>query len=581
MGWQSVVYNIDMIRDEIAGAIFEAVKLAGDDFTQKQEIKLSTPEVNEHGDYSCNIAMQVFGKLKNTNIKTPKELAENIKDNLSKDNKLSKTISKIEVAGPGFINFWLKEEYLLENLNNIKEEKDKYGSSTIGKGKTVVIDYSAPNIAKRFSVGHLRSTVIGQAIYNLYKKLGYTVIGDNHLGDWGTQFGILLHQISENDIQKEDFDIEKLEELYVEFNKQAEKTPELKEKAREWFKKLEDGDKVARDIWKRTIEVSMKEFDRIYERLGVKIDVAFGESHYEGVMPDILSEATKKGVVKKSQGAQIVEFDDMPPAIMLKSDGGTTYLTRDIATVKFRIEKWNPSIIIYEVGAEQTLHFRQVFETVRKLGWAKDVEFKHVPHGLFLFEGKKMSTRKGTNIKLEELLDRAVNKAKKLGSEGSKSAEIVGIGAVKYFDLLHSPTSNINFKWDEALSLQGNSGPYVQYAYARTQSVLVKASNSKPRDADKKIKLLPSAHSLVPEELAILRSLAQFPGVVMDAAKNYSPNLLCNYLFDLAQKYNTFYAKHKIVGSKNQETRIKITSSTGQVLKNGLTLLGIKSPERM
>jgi arginyl-tRNA synthetase len=515
-------------------------------------------------------------KIQISKFKNTRQLAQGLAGKLQKDKDLAKIVSRIEVAGPGFINFFLSEETLLEELDKIIKEKDKYGSSVFGGGKTVIIDYSSPNIAKRFSIGHLRSTIIGQALYNLYKFLGYKVIGDNHLGDWGTQFGVLLAQITKNSKLKSQISkltIDDLEKLYVEFNKKAQTNPKLINKAREWFKKLETGDKEAKDIWQTIVKISISEFNKIYKLLNVKIDMALGESFYEDKMPAVIDEIRKKGLAKKSRGAEIVEFSNLPPAILVKSDGATTYLTRDLATIKYRIDKWDPDLIVYEVGAEQKLHFQQVFETARLMGWGKNCKFVHVAHGLFLFEGKKMSTRKGTTVKLEDVLAEAIKKAKTFNKD-EKIAKAVGIGAVKYFDLSHHPTSDIDFRWDNLLSLEGNTGPYLQYTFARTQSVLAKLKSQNSRVKTQKSKINQ-------EEMSLLRSFVRFSEIIITAAKNYSPNLICNYLFDLAQKYNTFYSNHRIIGSKNQDLRVKLTMATGQVIKNGLSLLGIEALERM
>jgi len=333
-------------------------------------------------------------------------------------------------------------------------------------------------------------------------------------------------------------------------------------------------------MWQSAIDVSMAEFNSIYEFLDVKIDQTLGESFYEDKMGSIIDEAKKKGLAKESEGALVMELDEgMPPAMLLKSDGTTTYFTRDLATIRFRLDTWDPHLIIYEVGSEQTLHFRQVFAATQKMGWGDELKLVHVAHGLFLMDGKKMSTRGGTTIKLEELLQKAIIRARFVMDEAQIAKDLseaeknnisreVGIGAVKYFDLKHAPTSNINFNWDEALSMDGNSGPYLQYTYARTQSVLGKAKkipaiNRKP-DAS--------------EEASLLRCLVHFPKVVENAATSYSPNLLANYLYALAQSFNAFYANCKIA---EDETRLSLTAATGQVLQNGLNLLGIKAPQKM
>ncbi len=557
-----------MVRDEII-KVLKAI-------TKAKEVNLEFPENSEFGDYSSNVALTTF---ENAKWKTPREYAEEIKSRLVSSVKLVQFIQKIEVAGPGFINFWLKTDVLISNLMQIEEEKEKYGNSEIGKGKTVIVDYSSPNIAKPFGIGHLRSTVIGQALYNFYKFLGYEVIGDNHLGDWGTQFGKLLYMITST--KTTDFSIENLEKLYVEFHVMAKEDESLEQKAREWFKKLEDNDPEARTIWKQCINVSLNEFKRIYDLLEVKIDNAYGESFYEEEMRQMMDDPEiKKHLSKGEDGAIIVDLTKegiKTPLMFLKSDSATTYATRDLATIEFRVKKWHPDIIVYEVGAEQSLHFQQLFASARLLDLVSEsVELIHTRHGLYLApDGKKFSTRKGKTIKLDEVLNEAIDRAKKLGSTDAKTAKQVGIGAIKYFDLMHSVQSNVVFDWEKIMNMEGNSGPYLQYTVARCNSVIQKASSIQDTV------LYADNSNLNSEELSVLRILNQFSEVVVSAAKNYSPNLLCNYLYDLASKYNAFYNKNRVIGSDNENFRLKLTSATGQVLKNGLKLLGIQSPERM
>jgi arginyl-tRNA synthetase len=550
------------MRDKILKALQKA--------TGEDKISLEFPENDLFGDYTTNVAM--ISGLK----------AEEIVEKLKKDNDLASFISKIEIKEPGFINFFLAETALIDELGEIKEQGEKYGSSEFGKSKTVVVDYSSPNIAKRFGIGHLRSTVIGQALYNLYQTLGYKTIGDNHLGDWGTQFGVLLYQIESKNLKAEDLSLDQLEELYVEFHREAEKDNKLWDQARAQFKKLEAGDKETREIWKKLVDVSMQEFDKIYKLLGVKFDYAYGESFYEDYMPKVIKTLGEQGLAKESQGAQIMEFKDLPPAMLVKSDGATTYFTRDLATILFRIGSWDPQIFIYEVGMEQTLHFRQVFAAAKLLGWAKDREFVHIGHGLIRFEHGKMSTRKGDTIKLEEVLTQADDRARKIidksetgrglsDKEKETVAAAVGIGAIKYFDLSHHPATDIIFDWEKIFVLEGNSAPYLQYTVARTNSVLVKGEEKK--EAGKP--------EFNPEETALLRSLVKYPEMIVAAAQKYSPNLLCGYLFNLAQKYNAFYNKHRILGEESQEFRLELTRGTNRVLKSGLKILGIETPEKM
>jgi arginyl-tRNA synthetase len=546
--------------------------------SSQKDIEVFIPENDSFGDFSTNLAMILSKKEKKSLV----DISEGLIEKLKKDISLKDYIEKIEFKS-GFINFWLKKEYLVRELKKIDLRKDEYGRENLGDGKIVVIDYSAPNIAKRFSIGHLRSTIIGQAIYNLYEFLGYKVVGDNHLGDWGTQFGTLLAEIEIQNADINKLSINDLEKMYVEFNKKQEEDPKLHDKAKGWFKKLEEGDIKAKEIWEKIVKISMEEFDKIYDLLGVKIDFAYGESFYQDKMPTVIKELKDKKISKLSQGAEIVEFEGMPPAMIVKSDGTTTYFTRDLATIEYRLHNWNPDIFIYEVGSDQTLHFRQLFETVKKLGWIKKNEFKHVGHGLYRFKEGKMSTRKGKTINLEEILDMSIQKAKDIvgvseTSRGLKDIEIndltlkVGIGAIKYFDLMHQPASDIIFDWEKIFVLEGNSAPYLQYTHARTNSVLEKVRFKKEKDIDIKLN---------DEEISVLRALIKFSDSIVSAAKSYSPNLLCNYLFSLAQKYNTFYNKHKIIGGENENFRLLLTKSVGQVLKNGLSLLGIESPSKM
>ena len=558
---------MDNIKDKLHNAIKKTLKV--------NEVNLEISENENFGDYSSNIAL--LGKKRN-----PRQAAEHIVNKLKTDKDLLKICDRIEIAGPGFINFWLKKDVLINILKHIDTEKENFGKSVKGNGQTVVVDYSAPNIAKPFGIGHLRSTIIGQALYNLYKELGYEVIGDNHLGDWGTQFGKLIYMIKEE--KPKGLSIEILEKLYVEFHKRAETDPSLEEKAREWFNKLEKGDLDAKKIWQECVDISMKEFDKVYQILGIKIDFAFGESYYESEMKSMMEDpAIRRRLMVGEEGAMMVDLSQYgikTPLMFTKSDGATTYATRDLATIKFRVRKWDPDLIIYEVGAEQTLHFQQVFAAARLLKLVNSgATLYHTAHGLCLApDGKKFSTRKGKTIKLMEVLDEAIQRAEKLGNN-SKVAKEVGIGAIKYFDLMHSVKSDVVFDWDKMMNLEGNSGPYLQYTVARCNSVLAKSGNWKTGYL-----LITDNWKLVTEEEVILRSLVHFSEVIEEAADNFAPNLLCNYLYDLAQKYNRLYNSCPILNNSDSEVtnfRLALTASASQVLKNGLKILGIETPERM
>ena len=551
------------------------------------DLVLEFPENETFGDYSTNFALHSWPE---SGFKNPSEFAAALAIKLRKDNDLAKIVSKIEVAGPGFINFWLKKEILIENLGEILKRKGKYGVSQINKDKTAIVEYSSPNIAKPFTIGHLRSTIIGDAIANLLQATGWKVYRDNHLGDWGTQFGKMIYAIKtwgdEEEIAKSENPVKDLVALYVKFHEQAEKNPSLEDEARKWFKKLEDGDGEAKRLWQKCVDWSWLIFDKIYSKLGVVFSRDFeggrglGESFFENRMKAVIDELEEKKLLQVGkEGAKLVFFekDKYPPAMILKKDGATLYHTRDLATDKYRLEKYNPDLIINEVGAEQTLYFRQLFEMEKLLGWYKDGQRVHVGHGLIRFKEGKMSTRKGNVVWMEEVLQEAQKRAVELGSNDTKLAETVSVDALKYNDLKRDPKTEIVFDWDEIINMKGNSGPYLQYTHARCQGVLEKAKmNGQKTGFDKKEFLTPESG-----ELSILRWLTKFPDIVVQAAEQYAPNLICNYLFNLAQKFNFFYSRGRIIGSEKESSRLALTQAVAQVLKNGLDLLGIKAPEKM
>ncbi len=540
------------------------------------------------GDYATNIAMVMSKQLG----KNPRELAQEAVGKLTEDERLMEIVEKIEIAGPGFINFWIKDKVLIEGLNEMLRNDEHCLDSDFMSGKKVLVEYSSPNIAKRFSVGHLRSTIIGQALFNLYGHSGAEVTNDNHLGDWGTQFGMIVAAVEEKDLDVSKMSVSDLEILYIEFNKRIEETPELKEKAREAFARLENGDVNARKIWKECIAVSIKEFDKIYEKLNVTFEHEYGESDYEKMMPDIIQEALDNGVATVGErGALIVKFEKdgkeyMPPAMLRKSDGTTTYFTRDLATIRKRLDDpdLKSDLYIYEVGAEQTPHFRQVFGAAMLL-WedAQKVEFKHVAHGLMTVGGEKMSTRKGTNIKLEDLIFRSGEQARLMAKEeiSEDSAEKVGVGAMKYNELRRSPEINFEFKWEEVLSMEGNSGPYLQYVYVRTRGILEKSGvNMKKLSAIGGL----STEKLNEDEKTLARLLVLKIGegeMVESAAKNFAPHLVCQTLFELSQKFNGFYDRNRVIGVKEQDLRLLLVAVTGLVIKSGLGILGIETVEKM
>lgn len=571
-----------MIAEKIQNLIEKAAKKT---FPQIQlvEIQTGVPEEKNHGHYTTNLSMILAKKIG----QNPLEIAETLKKEILKIEP--GLFEKIEVLSPGFLNFFLKKEVFISELRKILAEKEKYGSKKKKEGKTIIIDYSSPNIAKPFGIGHLRSTIIGQALANIYRVLGFRVVGDNHLGDWGTQFGKLIFAIKEWGNPKEvaKNPIKELNNLYVKFHREAEKKPELEEKGRQWFKKLEAGDEEAKKIWQKCVKWTLEEFERIYKLLEIKIDLALGESFYQPMVKEIITEALKKKVAKESQGAIIISFpkDALPPFMIKKSDGATLYSTRDLATIKYRLKRFKPFKVIYEVGADQTLHFKQLFWAVELLGWAKREKFFHVAHGLMRLESGKMKTRKGETILLEDVLKEVINRARKIvevknpnlnQKEKERISQVVGIGAIKYSDLSQHYSKDIIFDWGKILNLEGNSGPYLQYAFARSRGILKKARI-------KELKNVQLSDLKDERELALLRSLSWFPEVIEKAGKTYSPNLIANFLFKLTKNFNVFYESLPVLKAKGElkKARLALVLATGQVIKNGLSLLGIKTLEKI
>ncbi len=573
----------------------------------------------KNGDYSTNIALIAFkqyqvaparnatqrvtGASSNyQEFKTPLELAQEIVRILNTKYLILHTLGRAEAVQPGFINFWISKEELGKKVNTLLEDKEEIADKN--KDKKVIVEYSSPNIAKPFTIGHLRSTIIGDAIANLLDYIGFKVYRDSHVGDWGTQFGKQIYAIkkwgNEAEIEKSDDPVKILVELYIRFHSEAEKDVTLEDEAREWFKKLEDGDLEARRLWQKCIDWSWKEFDHIYKKLGVTFTEnegrGYGESYFEGRMLDIIDELKEKKLLKiGKEGAEIVEYDEatkLPPLMILKKDGATLYSTRDLATDKFRMEKYGKDIsIINEVGAEQSLYFQQLYKLEEMLEWYSLSQRVHVRHGLYRFKDEKMSTRRGNVIWLEDVLSEAISRARKLQKKENpdfdedKLAEIVGIGALKWNDLKRDSKQDIIFDWDDILNMEGNSGPYLQYTYARTQSVLRKAEGEGQRVetdvASSKYKV--ASINYEQEEELLMRLLYRFEETVIEAAEKYSPNILCSYLFVLAQTFNLFYQKHQILSSENdtKNFRLALTDVVGKTIKKGLNLLGIKAPERM
>lgn len=551
------------------------------------------PKKKEFGDYSTNAAMIISKRM----IKNPMEVANELALKICEIDKDKELIEKAEAVPPGFINFHLSNKCVINNLERILKEREKYGSSSVGKSKTVVIDYSAVNIAKPMHVGHLRSTIIGQAIYNIYKFLGYKVIGDNHTGDWGTQFGKLIYAYKywgdKKKIKEEP--VEEMTKLYVKFHKEVEANKELEELARNETKKLQNLDHENIKIWNFLTRESLKDYNKIYKILGIKFDYVLGESFYNNMLAGIVKECMDKKIAMESQGAIIINLDkyNLPPFIIRKSDGAYLYTTTDLATVKYRKEKFKAEKIIYVVANEQALHFRQLFSTLEILGWNKDLTTEHVKFGMVLGEnGKKFSTRKGETVRLEELIKEAINAARKTVEEKNPSlsmkqkkkiSKVVGIGALKYNDLSQNRLTDITFNWDKMLSLNGNSGPYLQYAYARICSLEDKYNNAYKIDRfnpfDK------PEFGLLKEDVEkdLMQKLIKYPEIIEEAASENGPHIVALYLYELVSSYNNFYNAVPILKAEKKvaKARMMLSRSVAIVVKNGLNLLGIDVLERI
>lgn len=533
------------------------------------EIRVVPATDPKFGDYQCNDALKI---AKKAGFRNPREAAMKVVENLTPE-------YKAEVAGPGFLNITITPEWLGAALASLDADRN-CGIEQLGSGKKVVIDYSSPNAAKQMHIGHIRSTVIGNAIDRIYRSLGYSVIADNHLGDWGTQFGILIKGYRECLTQEErdNLAVVTLEKCYVESSSRAKTDEAWKTACREELVKLQQGDPDDVELWKRFIEISINEFNRMYSKLGVKFDTWRGESFYRDMMAPVVDCLVQMGLAEESDGALVVRFEEegLPLAIVRKSDGGFNYTTSDVACVESRIKDYDPAEIIYVTDDRQILHFKQFFIICAKMGMK--AKLVHVPFGLMSYQGKAISTREGNLIKLDDLLAEATRRAYEIVKErggDEKLAEDIGFGAVKYADLSHDPGTAIDFNWDKALALEGNSGPYLQYAHARVCSLMDKAGNP---DVSQFSYCIAS-----PSEKLLALQLLKFGGTVRKAAENYKPSLLADYLFQTAQLYSSFYQQNPILKSEPEvrDARLKLCALFGRVLAKGLDLLGIAAPSRI
>ena len=536
---------------------------------------LEQPKSSDLGD----IAFPAFSLAK-IERKAPQAIAADIAEKIDASH-----FEKVVATGP-YVNFFLDKSQISDQvIKSVIQAGADYGQQEEGQGANVTIDLSSPNIAKPFSVGHLRSTVIGDAISNIYKKMGYNTIKINHLGDWGKQFGLLMVAYKKWGSKEavEANPIDELLKLYVRINAEIENDPALDDEGRIWFKKLEDGDPEATELWQWFRDESLVEFNRIYKLLGVEFDSLNGEAFYNDKMDEAVQILEEKGLLKESKGASIVELDDvnLPPAMIKKSDGATLYITRDIATAIYRARTYNFVKNIYVVGQEQSNHFRQLKAVLKKMGFEWSDDMIHVDFGLVTKNRQKLSTRKGNIILLEPTLQEAISRAKAQIEEKNPELEnkeevahAVGVGAVKFYDLKTDRRNGYDFDLEAMVSFEGETGPYVQYAYARIQSILRKANFTPSADA---------TYSLSdPESWEIIKLLQDFSRVVKRAAENYDPSLIAKYAINLAQAFNKYYAHTRILDeSSERDSRLALSYSTAVVLKEALRLLGVDAPDKM
>lgn len=549
------------------------------DFLSIEELNqfLEIPPKPEMGDY----AFPCF-RLAKTFRKSPQAIAEELKEKIGQVD----FIERVDAQG-GYLNFFVNKNTFVQQVL-AKSMEENYGADSLGEGKTICIDYSSPNVAKNFHVGHLRTTIIGNSLYKIFSKLGYKVERINHLGDWGTQFGKLIVAYKKwgNKELIEKNGIQELLNIYVKFHEEAEKDDSLNDQARAWFTKMEQGDEEALSIWEWFKEISLIEYKRVYDMLGIGFDSYAGESFYRDKTGDVVKALKDKNLLVESEGAMIVPLDEynMAPCLITKKDGSTIYATRDLAAVLYRKNTYNFSKCIYVTGLEQKLHFAQVFKVIELMGYNWTDELVHVPYGLVSLEGMKLSTRGGNIIYAEDILNESIQKIQGIIEEKNpdlpdkeKVAQQVGIGAILFHDLYNQRIKDVSFKWEQVLNFDGETGPYVQYTYARAASVLRKAGIDHV--------LRETSASILTDDasIALLKEIDRFPKVIKDAAEKYEPSYIARYSVDIAQAFNKFYHECQINVDDEEvkNARLKLVIVAKKVIKDALDLLGIQCPEQM
>lgn len=566
------------MKEKISKVVAEVVKVQ--DWKAILDL-IETPPDNKMGDYA--IPCFSFAKLMHKN---PLVIANEVKENLEKD-KEELGLSSIEAVN-GYCNLFVNREKYVEMVFNTLK-KDNLGVEKIGLDKTICIDYSSPNIAKNFHVGHLRTTVIGNSLYKIYDKLGYKVIRINHLGDWGTQFGKLIVAYkkwsSKEAVEKKGID--ELLDIYVKFNSEAEKNPKLMDEAREWFVKMEQGNQEALSIWEWFKEISMVEFERVYNMLGISFDTYLGESYYRSMVPTLVKQLKEKNLLVESQGANVIDLSeyDMPPCMITKKDGGSIYHSRDICAVLYRKEKYDFDKCLYVTGLEQSLHFKQVFKAIELMGYRWYTNLVHVPYGLVSLEGAKLSTRSGNIIYAEDILKEAVKRATESIEEKNPKlnnkeiiAKMVGIGAVIFHDLFNQRIKNVEFSWDDVLSFEGSTGPYVQYTYARAKSIL--------RKNNVEIENSNICYDALTDDVTfeLIKVLSGYEEAIKNAAYRYEPSIVARYIISVASSFNRFYHECTILREENEMikfARLNLVNLVQKIINEACSLLGMECPEEM